>query len=159
NRAGTQVATFDTITSSAQYVQITDLTPGPIYTQVDSKQSVTVHTGLGMVADRILATSGHGLNLEGNSPNTYVYVGNNGSLDRILGREITISNRNGSAGGVDIDDHNRGGTRTATFDTVTSDAQYEQLTDLTSGPIYTQRDDTQDLTVHTGSGMVTVRVL
>src|SRR5260370_19779250 len=108
-----------------------------------------------MVTDKILATSGHGLNMEGNSTNTFVYVGKNGSLDGIQGREITISNRNGASSGVDIDDHNRGGTRTATFDTITSSAQFVQLTDLTPGPIYTQFDSTQSVTVHTGIGMVT----
>src|SRR5439155_1755497 len=137
----------------------TDLTPGPIYTQISSTQSVTVHTGTGMVTDRILTTSGHELGRAGNSPNTYVYVGNNGSLARILGREITIANLSGGSTGVDIDDHHRGGTQVATFDTITCSAQYVQITDLTPGPIYTQVDSKQSVTVHTGIGMVADRIL
>src|SRR5260370_13032070 len=90
-----------------------------------------------MVTDKVLATSGHGLNLEGNSPNTFVYVGKNGSLDGIQGREITISNRNGVSTGVDIDDHNRGGTPAATFDTITSSAQDPKRTRLNPSPTST----------------------
>ena len=158
SRGGTRTATFDTITTNAQYAQLTGLTTGPIYSQCTNTRDVAVYTGTGAVTVNVLATCGHGLNLHGNSPNTTVNIGRNGSLDGIQGLEMTISNANGDTGVV-IDDHNRGGTRTATFDTVTTNTQYVQLTDLIPGAIYSQRANTRDVTVYTGTGVVTANVL
>ena len=73
---------------------------------------------------------------------------------------MTVSNRSGDTAVV-IDDRNRGGTRTATFDTVTTDApQYVQLNDLVPGTIYVQRSTTtRNVDVYTGTGVVTANVL
>jgi hypothetical protein len=120
--------------------------------------STNIYTGTGAETVNVLATSGRSLNLHGNSPNTTVFVGNNGSLAGIQSVGISISNLNGDTGVV-IDDHNRGGTRTATIDTGTSDVQYMQVSGLAAATIYSQRASTRDVDVYTGTGAVTVNVL
>jgi hypothetical protein len=157
NNGRNRTATIDT-TTDAQYMQVTSLAPATIYSQL-SNRPMDVYTGTGAVRVNVLATCGRSLNLHGNSPNTTVYVGNNGRLDGIQSLGITISNRNGDTRVV-IDDRNGGGNRAATIDTITSAGQYMQLTGLAATTtIYTQRNDTQDVNVYTGTGPVTVQVL
>jgi hypothetical protein len=158
NRGGPRRATFDTIMSDGLFTRLADLLPGggEIYVQ-RSNRPVDVYTGIGVVDVFVRATTGHSLNLHGNSPNTAVFVGNNGSLDGIQALGMTIDNQNGSTGVV-IDDRNRGGTRTATFDTITTSDQFVQLTDLIPGDIYLQCTTTRNLDVYTGTGAVTANV-
>src|SRR5258708_5722935 len=106
--------------------------------------STNIYTGTGADTVNVLATSGYSLNLHGNSPNTTVFVGNNGSLAGIQSVGISISNGNGDTGVV-IDDRNRGGSQTATIDTGTSDVQYMQVSGLAAATIYSQRASTRDL--------------
>jgi hypothetical protein len=155
----TLTATFDTIRTDALYEQIAGLAHATIYVQRSTTtRNVDVYTGTGSVTANVLATIGRGLNLNGNSPNTTVNVGNNGSLAGIQSLQMTISNRNGDTAVV-IDDHNRGGA-TATFDTITTDGQFVQIAGLAArATIYAQCAATRDVDVYTGPGAVTDYVL
>ncbi len=156
--SGTQTATINTFTSGTQYMSVSGLSLGAINSQCAAGKDLVVYTGTGAVTTDVLATCGHGLNLHGNSPNTTVNVGNAGSLAGIQSLEMTISNTDGDTGVV-IDDHNRGGARSATFDTVVSNTRYVSLNDLIPGTIYSQCAASRDVDVYTGTGAVTTNVL
>ncbi len=160
NRSGTRTVTADTVVSDTQYASLggSSWIPGTIYSQCAASKDLAVYTGTGAVTTDVLATCGHGLNLHGNSPNTTVNVGNAGSLAGIQSLEMTISNTDGDTGVV-IDDHNRGGARSATFDTVVSNTRYVSLNDLIPGTIYSQCAASRDVDVYTGTGAVTTNVL
>src|SRR5258708_34168059 len=129
-------------------MQVSGLAAATIYSQRASTRDLDIYTGTGAVTVNVLATWGHSLNLHGNSPNTTVFVGNNGSLAGIQSVGISISNGNGDTGVV-IDDRNRGGTQTATIDTGTSNVQQKQAEGLRAEAIYSQRARTHDLASHT----------
>ncbi len=117
-----------------------------------------LHTGIGGAAVAVRATAvatnvlGHG--------SLAVTVGNNGSLADIES-DLAVGGFNASGSTqVDIDDHNRAGTRTATLDTyVFGSSNYTRLRDLAGGTIYAQSPNTSLVTLRTGTGPVTVAVL
>ncbi len=162
NRGGNLTATIDTLTTFAPFMRLTDLIPGTIYVQrSDTTRNVDLYTGMGAVRVNVLGTIGRGLNLIGNSADTQVFVGNNGSLAGIQGLQMTISNRIGIADTGVVINGNRGVNQTATIDTLTTDPRYLQLTDLIPGTtIYVQRTTTtRNVDIYTGTGVVTVNVL
>jgi hypothetical protein len=144
-----------TIIGNGLYGRISGLAPAVIQYKYGETLSLAVTTGTGG-ADVFVSSTDPPTFLEGNGPNTYVYVDTSGQ--HLQGPLSISSNVNGSLA-VDISDVGDPDSRTVTLDTYTPDTEHVRIWGLTQQPIDIMSFSLQSLGIEGGNGGSTFDVL
>jgi hypothetical protein len=122
-----------------------------------SMSTVTLNGGSGGNLFNVESTAaGTAVNINAGAGNDTVNVGNNGSLQNIQGRAITVTDPSGRLS-ITVDDRNDTISQAPVLSTNPADTTYGQITGLALGPIYYRYANTL-LTVWTGTSTALVNV-
>jgi hypothetical protein len=154
-----QTATLDTFTPSGDtpWGSITGLAPAAINYEYTDTSSVSITTGLAADAVNVHAT-GATTNLSSANGLNWVYVGNAGSVQGVLGT-LNIESPSGWST-LNVDDSADHSGRTVALDTFTpaNDSPWGAITGLAPASINYEYNDTSSVSITTGSAADTVNV-
>jgi hypothetical protein len=159
-RGNTSLTLFDQSTTAAQTYTVTATSvtrTGGFGVTYAAIQNLTLNGGSGGNTISVLATpAATAVNLNAGAGNDTVNLGNNGSLQDIQGRAITVTDPSGRLS-ITVDDRNDTISQTPVLSTNPADTTYGEIAGLTPGPIYYRYANTL-LTVRTGTTTPLVNV-